>query len=121
MSKGKLICAMLAALAALLVLVLVVRGRPSPLGRGAGPIPTVCAACGHSESRQPSSLPDTCAKCGKREVWPAATCPKCRTAVPLRVSGGPQQRQSTLVCPRCGQRFAPALAPAARDDAAAGQ
>ncbi len=81
--------------------------KASPLGKRAGATLSVCAACGHEETRTLKSVPDVCSACQKQETYPAVKCPGCGAANALVMTGGPQGRPPLLTCRSCGRQFAP--------------
>lgn len=83
----------------------------SPLGRKAGAVESICAACGKVETRHLAAVPDVCGACGQRQVYPAAKCPHCGAPNPLPVAMGPQMRTNTLTCRSCGKVFSPLREP----------
>lgn len=107
MANRKLVAAIVLAVLAVGVAAIVMRPRKGPLGKRAGAIETVCAACGHVETRTLSSVPDTCSKCEEKQVYPAIKCPKCGGANPHAVMTGPQGRTPFVTCIQCGHQFIP--------------
>lgn len=104
-TKNKLIMA--GGAVALVVLVLLLWPKDSPLGKQAPPASTICTACGAESTVTLKSVPDTCAQCGARQVYPSVKCPKCNTANALDPGTGPQARQLFVRCRNCDHSFAP--------------
>jgi DNA-directed RNA polymerase subunit RPC12/RpoP len=105
--QRKLIVTCVLAVAAVGLLIWVMRPKHSPLGQRAGATLCVCAACGHESTQTLKSVPDKCPSCHKPQLYPAVKCPQCGTANALVGATGPQQRTPFITCRRCGKQFAP--------------